>query len=121
MKPSVFPFLKAVRRNMSCAVPTKENVAARARPNWWYRINSIKSIKTQIDIIYGKGISKEGDILDLAAENDIIVKSGSWYAFEGNRIGQGREAAVAYITEHKDACDEVEKRVREKYQLPLFI
>ena len=48
MKPSVFPFLKAVRRNMSCAVPTKENVAARARPNWWYRIDSIKSIKTQI-------------------------------------------------------------------------
>lgn len=73
--------------------------------------------EAEFDIIYGKGISKEGDILDLAAENDIIVKSGSWYAFEGNRIGQGREAAVAYITEHKEVCDEVEKRVREKYQL----
>lgn len=65
--------------------------------------------------MFGKGISKLGDILDLAADQDIIVKSGAWYAYEGNKIGQGRENAKQYLAEHPDVCDEVEAKVRELF------
>ena len=73
--------------------------------------------EAEFDIIYGTGISKTGDILDLAAENNIIVKSGAWYSYEGQKIGQGREATKVFLEEHPDICDRVEKLVREKYQL----
>lgn len=69
----------------------------------------------EFDIMFGKGISKIGDILDLAADNDIIVKSGAWYAYEGNKIGQGRENAKLYLEEHPEVCVEVERKVREHY------
>ena len=71
----------------------------------------------EFDIIYGKGISKEGDILDLAADVDIVNKSGAWYAYEGNKIGQGRENAKTYLRENPLVCEEVEAKVREKFQL----
>jgi len=71
--------------------------------------------EAEFDIMFGKGISKIGDILDLAADNDIIVKSGAWYAYEGNKIGQGRENAKQYLTEHSDICDEIEAKVRELF------
>lgn len=70
---------------------------------------------TEVDIIFGEGISTEGEILDLAAEEDIIVKSGAWYAYQGNKIGQGRENAKNYLKEHPEVLDEVEQKVRSKY------
>lgn len=72
---------------------------------------------TEFDIIYGKGISMEGDILDLAADLDIINKSGAWYAYKENRIGQGRENAKQFLREHPEMCDEVELAVRSHYGL----
>ena len=71
----------------------------------------------EFDIMFGKGISKEGDILDLAADCGIIVKSGAWYAYNGDKIGQGRENAKTYLRENPLVCEEVEAKVREKFQL----
>ncbi|MCD7894633.1 MAG: recombinase RecA [Erysipelotrichaceae bacterium] len=67
---------------------------------------------TQVDIIYGKGIARDGEVIDLAAENDIIDKSGSWYAYQGEKIGQGRENVKKYMAEHPDVFAEVEAKVR---------
>ena len=71
--------------------------------------------EAEVDIIYGEGISREGDILDLAANEDIVNKSGAWYAYQGNKIGQGRENAKQYFKDHPDIMAEVEEKVREKY------
>ena len=73
--------------------------------------------EAEFDIMFGKGISKEGDILDIAADLDIINKSGAWYAYNGEKIGQGRENAKQYLAEHKDVYDAVEKMVRDHYNL----
>lgn len=69
--------------------------------------------QAEFDIQYGHGISKEGSLLDTAAERGIIVKSGSWYLFEGDQIGQGRENAKAFLSEHPDVFEEVSLRVRK--------
>ena len=71
--------------------------------------------EAEVDIIYGEGISREGDILDLAANEDIVNKSGAWYAYNGNKIGQGRENAKLYLKENPDIMKEIEDKVREKY------
>ena len=73
--------------------------------------------EAEFDIMFGEGISKVGDILDLAAENGIISKSGAWYAYEGNKIGQGRENAKNYLKENPLICEEVEKKVRTLFGL----
>lgn len=73
--------------------------------------------EAEFDIMFGKGISRSGDILDLAANIDVIKKSGSWYAYEGDKIGQGRENAKAYLEANPDVMDEVEKKVRAHYSL----
>ena len=73
--------------------------------------------EAEFDIMFGRGISKEGDILDLAADCGIIVKSGAWYAYNGDKIGQGRENAKTYLRENPLVCEEVEAKVREKFQL----
>ncbi|MCI5901469.1 MAG: recombinase RecA [Blautia sp.] len=73
--------------------------------------------QAEFDIMFGTGISKEGDILDLAAENNIVNKSGAWYAYEGDKIGQGRENAKTFLKEHPEICDEIEKKVRIHYHL----
>ena len=70
--------------------------------------------KAEFDIMFGKGISREGDLLDLAAKNDIIIKSGAWYSYHGEKIGQGRENAKKYLTEHPDVFAEVDTAVRAK-------
>lgn len=67
---------------------------------------------TQVDIIYGKGISRDGEILDLAVEGDIIEKSGAWYAYNGEKIGQGRENAKNFLIEHPAIFEEVEEKVK---------
>ena len=67
---------------------------------------------TQVDIIYGKGISRDGEILDLAVEGDIVEKSGAWYAYNGEKIGQGRENAKNFLLEHPAIFEEVEEKVK---------
>ena len=71
--------------------------------------------EAEFDIMFGEGISMVGDILDLAADLNIVVKSGAWYAYEGNKIGQGRENAKQYLKEHEDVCEEISRKVREHY------
>lgn len=69
--------------------------------------------EAEFDIVFGKGISKVGDILDLAVANDIVDKSGAWYAYNGNKIGQGRENAKMYLENNETICSEIEQKVRE--------
>lgn len=73
--------------------------------------------EAEFDIMFGKGISREGDILDLAAGIDIVKKSGAWYAYEGEKIGQGRENAKAYLTTHPELMEELDRKVRVHYHL----
>lgn len=73
--------------------------------------------EAEFDIIYGAGISREGDILDLAADIDVVGKSGSWYSYQGSRIAQGRDAAKIFLKEHPEIMAEAEAKVREHYQL----
>lgn len=73
--------------------------------------------QAEFDIMYGQGISREGDILDLAVNEDIINKSGAWYSYEGNRLGQGRENAKEFLRENSAVCDEVENLIRKRYGL----
>ena len=71
----------------------------------------------EFDIMYGTGISKEGDILDLAEKIEIIKKSGSWFSYEGNVIAQGREEAKKYLAKNSEVMDEIEEKVREYYHI----
>ena len=69
----------------------------------------------EVDIMYGKGISQTGELIDMAADKDIIKKAGSWYSYGDDRIGQGRENAKQYLEEHPDVYEEVKEKVREAY------
>ncbi|MCI1723690.1 MAG: recombinase RecA [Lachnospiraceae bacterium] len=69
--------------------------------------------EAQFDIMFGKGISRSGDILDLAVEDDIVEKSGAWFAYKGEKIGQGRENAKQYLEENPSVMEEIEAQVRE--------
>lgn len=71
--------------------------------------------EAEFDIMFGKGISKEGDILDLAAGIDVVNKSGAWYAYEGEKIGQGRENAKQFLADNPGICAEIEAKVRSHY------
>lgn len=75
--------------------------------------------EAEFDIMFGEGISKVGDILDLAANCDIVNKSGAWYAYKGDKIGQGRENAKIFLKENPAICDEIEMQVRSRYGLPV--
>lgn len=72
--------------------------------------------EAEFDIMFGQGISKEGDILDIATDLDIINKSGAWYAYKGDKIGQGRENAKTFLREHPEICREVEGIVRAHFE-----
>ena len=74
--------------------------------------------EAEFDIMFGKGISRAGDILDLAAGIDLVKKSGAWYAYEGEKIGQGRENAKAYLESHPEVMEELDRKVRAHYHLP---
>jgi recombination protein RecA len=76
--------------------------------------------EAEFDILYGEGISKEGDLLDLGVDHKIIEKSGAWYAFNGDRMGQGRENARAFLRDNKDIRQEVENRLRQGLGLPVL-
>ena len=71
--------------------------------------------EAEFDIVYGKGISKEGNILDIAVNLDIVDKSGSWFSYDGERIGQGRENVKKYLSENPEIMDEIEKKIRAKF------
>jgi recombination protein RecA len=73
----------------------------------------------EFDIMFGEGASKAGDILDLAVEQNFIDKSGAWYSFKDERIGQGRENAKRYLIEHGDACRQIENTIRLAYGMPV--
>ncbi|MDU1043509.1 MULTISPECIES: recombinase RecA [Peptoniphilus] len=73
--------------------------------------------QSEFDVMYGKGISKTGNILDVAAEADIVKKAGAWYSYEEERLGQGRENAKDYLEEHQELLDEIEHKVRVHYNL----
>ena len=68
--------------------------------------------EAEFDIMFGQGISREGDILDVATDMDIVNKSGAWYAYEGNKIGQGRENTKKYLIENPEVCAEIDKKIR---------
>ena len=70
-----------------------------------------------VDIMYGEGVSKEGEILDLASDIGVVEKSGAWYAYKGNKIGQGKENAKMYLKENKKIVDEIEKLIRGHYNI----
>jgi recombination protein RecA len=73
--------------------------------------------EAEFDIMFGEGISREGDVLDLAAGVDIINKSGAWYAYNGNKIGQGRENTKVYLKSNPELLQEIEEKVRAHYNL----
>ncbi len=75
--------------------------------------------QTEFDLIYGEGISRETDLLDLGVSHGLLEKSGAWYSYNGERIGQGRENARLFLRDNPDACQELERALREKLGLPL--
>ncbi|GGE24847.1 protein RecA [Marinithermofilum abyssi] len=73
--------------------------------------------QAEVDIMYGEGISKEGSILDIGSDLDIVKKSGAWYSFEGDRLGQGRENAKQFLKENPTIAKQIENKIREHYEL----
>ena len=73
--------------------------------------------QAEFDIMFGTGISREGEILDLASECNVVNKSGAWYSYNGERIGQGRENVKIFLKDHPEVCEEIEKQVRIQYHL----
>ncbi len=73
--------------------------------------------EAEFDIMFGKGISREGDILDLAVELKLVSKSGAWFAYNGDKIGQGRENAKTYLKEHPEVMEELEAKIRSHYNI----
>jgi recombination protein RecA len=75
--------------------------------------------QAEFDLMYGLGISKEGNLLDLGVEEGVVAKSGSWYTYGDERLGQGREAAKEFLKEHRELRNEVETKIRAKLGLPF--
>src|SRR5699024_990523 len=73
--------------------------------------------QAEVDIMYGEGISKEGEILDIGSDLDIVDKSGAWYSYNGERLGQGRENAKQFLKENTEMMAEIQKAVREHYNM----
>jgi recombination protein RecA len=106
-------------RRISAIKDGQESIGSRTR---------VKAVKNKLappfkvaefDIMYGLGISREGDILDMATALDIVDKSGAWYSYAGERMGQGRENVKAFLSEHPDICSDIESKVREAYGLKI--
>jgi recombination protein RecA len=75
--------------------------------------------EAEFDIIFGEGISREGDVLDLSAEHGIIEKSGAWYSYKGDRMGQGRDNSRTFLKENPDVLKQVEKEVKDKLGIKI--
>ena len=106
-------------RRVSAIKDGQETIGSRTR---------VKAVKNKLappfkvaefDIMYGEGISKEGDILDMATALNIVDKSGAWYSFAGERMGQGRENVKAFLKEHPDIRTDIERKVRAEYGLKI--
>src|SRR5581483_6487397 len=69
--------------------------------------------EAEFDILYGEGVSREGDMLDLGVAHNIVEKSGSWFSYSGERIGQGRDTARRFLKEHADVCDRIDADLRK--------
>ncbi|TMH34360.1 MAG: recombinase RecA, partial [Betaproteobacteria bacterium] len=74
----------------------------------------------EFDILYGEGISREGEIVDMGVEAKVLEKSGSWYAYQGEKIGQGKDNAREFLRENKELAIEIENKVREAMGIPLL-
>jgi recombination protein RecA len=70
--------------------------------------------QAEFDIVYGQGISREGSLIDVGVEQSIIRKSGAWYTYEGDQLGQGKENARSFLRDNPDLADEIEKKIKEK-------
>jgi recombination protein RecA len=70
--------------------------------------------QTEFDIIYNEGISKEGELIDIGSENGVVDKTGAWYSFNKERIGQGKDNARQFLKDNPDIAAEIEKRIRDK-------
>ena len=77
--------------------------------------------EAEFDILYGRGVSKEGELIDIGTDQGIIEKAGAWYSYGGDRIGQGRENAKTYLRDNPDIAADVEVRIREKFGLSVSI
>ncbi|MNC18643.1 recombinase A [compost metagenome] len=77
--------------------------------------------QADVDIMYGEGISKEGSLVDIGTEMDIVNKSGAWYSYEGERLGQGRENAKQFLKEHQDIALIIENKIREASNLSTIV
>src|SRR5205823_256369 len=76
--------------------------------------------QAEFDIVYGKGISREGSLLDVGVTMELVKKSGAWFTYEGEQLGQGRENAKVFLAEHADLALEIERRIREAVGLTAF-
>jgi recombination protein RecA len=72
----------------------------------------------EVDILYGEGISREGDLLDLGAEQGVVEKSGAWFSFQGERLGQGRDNSRTFLRENPEVRERIDAAVRQKIGLP---
>jgi recombination protein RecA len=70
--------------------------------------------QAEFDIVYGQGISREGSLIDVGVDQSIIRKSGAWYTYEGDQLGQGKENARNFLRDNPDLADEIEKKIKEK-------
>jgi recombination protein RecA len=75
--------------------------------------------QTEFDVLYNEGISREGEFIDLGVENGVVEKSGAWYSYEGERIGQGKDNARQFLKDHPETSAEIEKRIRSALGLPV--
>src|SRR5206468_9492864 len=76
--------------------------------------------QAEIDIVYGKGISREGSLIDMAVAAEIVKKSGAWFTYEGDQLGQGRENAKQFLAEHQEVALDIERRVRAAVGIASF-
>jgi recombination protein RecA len=94
----------------------QDNIGARTRVRVVKNKLAPPFKQAEFDIIYGEGISREGSLLDVGVVNNIIARTGTWYAFGDVRLGQGKEAARGYLKEHPELATEMEKKIREFLQ-----
>ena len=72
-----------------------------------------------VDIMYGEGVSREGEVIDLASEAGIVEKTGAWYSYQGEKLGQGKENVKLLLKDNPDLCQEIEQKVREFYDIAV--
>ncbi len=115
---------RALKFYATIRMEIRKGEAIKDGTNVYGNLTNIKVVKNKVappfktctvDIIYGKGISHEGEVLDLATNFEIIEKSGAWYAYNGEKIGQGREKTKEYLNQNPLICDEIEEKIRESW------